>query len=441
MKTNSHIFKTFFKYVSFSVLSMIGLSLYILADTFFVANGIGSDGLAALNLVIPMYSLINAVGLMIGMGAATRFSILKGGNNEQKGNEVFTQSVIIGIIVGAIFTVVGLLFSGNIAKLFGADAETLPFADSYLKTLMSFSIFFISSNILICFVRNDKNPNLAMTAMLSGCIANIFLDYIFIFPCGMGMFGAALATGFAPLIGIIISSFHFAKKKNSFKFVKCKFSGEECKKTFSLGTSAFINEISNGLLVLVFNFVFLKIAGNIAVAAYGVIANLAIVCVSIFTGIGQGIQPVISLNYGLGKAKDIKKYYLLALITATIFGVIFFLTAVFFPDEIIGIFNKENDLQLTEIARNGILIYFSSFLIMGVNIITTTYFSSIAKPKEAFIISILRGCSLSIILVLILPKIFGGINGVWATVPLTELLTLFVCLAFVFKFRKISSPK
>lgn len=208
-----YVLKNFFKYVSLNVMGMIGLSCYILADTFFVSNALGSNGLAALNFSIPIYCIINGAGLMIGIGGATRYSILKSQNEDEKANSIFSNTVIIGMVVGIIMLIVGLFLSTPIAKLLGADGTTLTLASTYLTTILSFSPFFILNNIMIAFIRNDGNPRLSMAGMLTGSFSNIVLDYIFIYPLSMGMFGAAFATGLAPIISLCILSSHFIKQK------------------------------------------------------------------------------------------------------------------------------------------------------------------------------------------------------------------------------------
>ncbi|MCR1950944.1 MATE family efflux transporter [Clostridium sp. DSM 100503] len=432
---SNDILKDFIKYVSFNVISMIGLSCYILADTFFVANGVGSIGLTALNLVLPVYSLVSGIGLMIGMGAATKYSIYRGRNNEKKANKIFTHAIILGVLVGLILTVVGILFSYDIASILGADELVNPLAGMYLKTILMFSCAFIINNIVICFVRNDDNPNLSMIAMLLGSFSNIILDYIFIFPFKLGMFGAAFATGLAPLISLIVLSMHFIKRANNFKFVKCKINMGYIKNIVSLGIPSFITEFSSGVIMLVFNFTILNIANNIGVAAYGIIANLALIVVAIFTGIAQGMQPIISKNYGEGKTKNIKIIYKYALITATGIGLLCYLSGIVFSEEIINIFNKERNQELLSIANEGIKIYFTAFFIMGLNIVTTSFFASINEAKESFIISIMRGLIIVTPLILLLPRLFG-IIGVWITIPLAEVSTLLIGIVLYLKYAR-----
>lgn len=179
------LFPTFVKYVSQSVMGMVGISCYILADTWFVSAAFGAEGLAALNLAIVVYSLMNAAGLMAGIGGATLFLLSFAAGRERR-TEIFSSTAALCLFFAVIFTGAGLFFSGGIARLLGADEVIFAMTRSYLRTILSFSLFFIMNNIFLAFVRNDGSPRLAMAAMVTGSLSNIALDYLFIFPFGWG---------------------------------------------------------------------------------------------------------------------------------------------------------------------------------------------------------------------------------------------------------------
>lgn len=409
---------TFAKYVSLNIVGMIGLSCYILADTFFVARGVGADGLTALNLAIPIYSFIHGAGLMIGMGGATRFTIAK-----SKG--IFTQSVYYALFIACIFLLVGLFGTSQLAALLGANSDTQQNAAVYLQTILCFAPMFLLNNVVICFVRNDSNPRLSMIAMLVGSLSNIILDYVFIFPFQMGMFGAALATGIAPVISLLILSTHFIKKKNSFSLIRLKPQLKAFGDISSLGVSALITEFSSGVVIIVFNVIILKLEGNTGVAAYGIIANIALVIISIFTGISQGMQPIISRCYGENNLADVKKVLKYGIITAVSTAIIVYGISAAFAEPIVAAFNKDSNPHLAEIAVNGLRIYFTAFAFAGFNILSAAYFSAVDSPKNAFIISLLRGFIVIIPAAFILSALLG-INGVWLAMTATELIVLLV---------------
>ncbi len=432
---NYYLLKKFLKYVSLNTIGMIGLSCYILADTFFVSSALGSNGIAALNFSISIYCIINGLGLMIGIGGATKYSILKSKNEDESANSIFSNTVIIGFVLGIILLTVGVFFATPISKLLGANGDTLTMTSDYLSTILCFSPFFILNNIMLAFIRNDKKPRLSMIAMLMGSFSNIVLDYVFMFPLSMGMFGAAFATGLAPIISLCILSLHFIRKNNSFKFIKCKIDIYNILNIFGLGLSSFITEVSSGIVLILFNLVILEISGIVGVAAYGIIANVALVVTSIFTGIAQGIQPLLSEGYGNDDAKLIKTVLKYAIYLSIGLATVIYVLTFILSRDIISIFNSENNIELITIANNGLRLYFIGFLFAGFNIITSAFLSSIEEMKSAFIISIMRGC-IAIIPCLFIFKMILGINGVWLSFVFSEFITTMVAILFFIKIFK-----
>ena len=418
----------FAKYVLLNIISMIGISAYILADTIFIARGIGSYGLTALNLVLPFFNFINGIGLMIGMGSSTRFSI-------SKSNKIFTQAIYFIIFISSLLVLIGILFSKNISILLGADNEILNITSSYLKIILMFSPMFMLNNLMLCFVRNDNNPKLAMIAMTCGSISNIILDYIYVFPLKLGMTGAALATGTAPIVSLCIQSTHILKKKNSFYIKKILPSLNIIKDIATLGVSSFISEMSSGIVIIVFNFVILNISGNKGIAAYGIIVNIALVIIAVFTGISEGIQPLSSSSYGKNQINDAKKVYKYGIITAIGFSITIYIISYIYASPIVSIFNTENDIQLSMMAIDGLKYYFTAFIFVGINIITAIFLSSIDKPKPAFIISILRGFIIIIPMAFIMSTLFN-MTGVWWTLTASEFIVSCVSLTIIKKFFK-----
>lgn len=434
-KERNQLYKTFFKYVSLNVISMIGFSAFILADTFFIANGIGKDGLVSLNLVIPAYTVVYAMSLLLGTGVGTVYSIYRGEKKPKRGNEVFTQMMILGVFIGLLFTIIGLLFPDEIVMLLGAEGHLVEMSRDYTYTVFNFSIAFMVNSILVSMVRNDGQPRLAMIAMMTGSLSNILLDYIFIYPLGMGMFGAALATGIAPILSILVMMPFFLRKKHHFRFVKTRLRPLEIRKVVSIGIPTFITELSSGLVILLFNLVILHYIGEIGVAAYGIIANLALILIAIFSGVGQGIQPIISFNHGQKNQENVRRTLNLGILFSAALAL--FLYGIFIgnADGIIRAFNSENNLELHRLAKEGMRIYFSSFLFAGINITIISYFSAKAKPRPSFIVSLLRGILLIPPVLLFLAGAMG-ITGVWITIPLVELLTLLISLTLLYMERR-----
>ena len=423
------------KYTSLNVIGMIGLSCYILADTFFISKGLGANGLAALNLAIPVYNFINGTGLMMGMGGATRYSILKGQNEEEKANRYFTTCVKSTILIALLFSLAGIFLSGFITTLLGANEQVFDMTNTYLKVILIFAPMFMMNNVLLCFMRNDGNPRLAMIAMLTGSFSNIILDYIFIFPFGMGIFGAVLATGFAPIISMGILSTSILRGKNSFRLTKTSGSLKKLRDIMSLGLSSLVSELSSGIVIIVFNFIILGLMGNTGVAAYGVIANISLVVVSMFTGIAQGIQPIVSSRFGVGDWKNVQKVFRYAFFSVLGVSVVVYACICLFAGDIAMIFNSENDRVLQETAVYGLRIYFLAGPFAGFNIITAVYFSSIDRPLPSQVISLMRGFFVILPITFLLSALFD-MTGVWLSFPAAELLTALFAVFCHLRIRK-----
>ena len=426
----------YMKCSSFSVIGMVGISCYILADTFFVAKGLGTNGLAALNLAIPIYNFIHGCGLMLGMGGATKFSIYKSRNESRLANVMFTNTAYLGVIFSAVFVMIGLFLSESLTSLLGADADVFDMTNTYLKVMLLFSPAFLFNDILLCFVRNDGNPRIAMFAMIGGSLSNVVLDYIFIFPCGMGIFGAVFATGLAPLIGILIMAPHWIGKRRGFYLVKTKLHFSMARLNVSLGFPSLIAQLSSGIVMITFNGIILHLQGNVGVAAYGVVANLSLVVISVYTGISQGVQPLISHSYGHSDWKTIKLLLRYSMISMIIVSCVLYLVIFLFSEPIAGLFNSENNPHLQEIATMGLQLYFTSSLFVGFNIILSIFFTSIEIALPAHILSLLRGLFVIVPMAFLLSTLWG-MTGVWLAFPITECLVALLGGVFYLRYRSV----
>ncbi len=428
---------TFIKYVSLNMLSMLGLSCYILADTLFIANGVGSLGLAALNLILPLYNVIIGLGLLIGVGSATRFSIVKVQQDNQHASLYFTAAIKLAFLTAIPITILGFFFASSIMVFMGATQDILDIASTYLKTFIIFAPFFIIQQIVVTFIRNDNNPRLASLAMIMGTLFNIIFDYIFIFPYHLGMFGAALATGFSPVVTLLICSLHFIGKKNHFHFNKAKLNLQVVWQIFTIGIPSFITELSTGIIIFIFNMVIFSIGGNIAIASYGIISNLALVMTSLYTGIAQGVQPLFSQSYAQNNFHLNKSYFHYSIIITFMLSTFIYICILLFSHEIVALFNSENNLQMAQMASHGLPLYFFGFFFSGLNMIFISYFASIEKIKPSFLISLLRGGLIIIPLVFLLASLFL-LDGVWLSFPISEAMILLISLFF---FKQINAKK
>ena len=414
--------KQFFKYVSQNIFGLLGTSCYILADTYFISQAAGTDGVTLLNLCLPIYNFIFAIGAMVGLGAATRYAILKA-QGDERCQRYFSNAIFCACALSVPFLLAGIFAPGSLLRLMGGDAEIVALGIPYARIFLMFTPFFMCNYIVSAFVRNDGDPSLAMVAKLSGSLFNVVFDYIFIFPMGLGLPGAALATAISPILSIAVCSAHFIKKSNTITFVRKAPSVRLLAQSCQLGISGFVGELSSGVTTTVFNFLLLRLAGNVAVAAYGVVANFALVATAIFNGVAQGAQPLVSQCYGKNEMAGARKLLLLGCgtalgLAALLYGVVFGYT-----DALTALFNSESSALMAAFAHSGMRIYFVGYFFAGCNIVAAGYLGAVNRPAEASITSLCRGMVAIVVCSLVLSALFG-MNGVWAAFPVSEAITL-----------------
>lgn len=434
--------KLFARYVSLSVIGMIFLSAYILADTFFISLGVGSNGLTALNIILPLFNLLNGLGLLIGFGGGSRYIIHKSQGDDIKANKVFMTSLYLALIFSILFILSGF-FASDILKFFSAEGKVLELGTTYLSVMFFFSPAFLLNNLLLGFMRNDNAPSLAMAGQIVGSLSNVLLDYIFIFPLKMGIFGAILATGLSPIISISIMMIHFIQKKNGFKISKYFVDFLECKKIILSGLPSLISEVSAGIVVIVFNYLIGKSLGDIGIASYGVVANLSLVFIAVFTGISQGVQPLISKCQNKEANEERMYYFKAALITIIVISTVIYAFIFFGNGLITSMFNHENNPILQEVGEKGLREYFIALPFVGINMLISVYFAAISKPLKGQIISACRGLILLIPLAFLLEHFFN-VDGVFSSFPSAEIITAILSICFMVleikKIRKLQLP-
>lgn len=421
--------KLFFKYLLPSISATLVTSIYVLADTIMIGKGVGQAGLAVLNFILPIFTLFFGTGLLLGVGGAVLMSVANGMGDKKLANTYFTNSVVCGAVIALIFTVLGLLFLEPIGYMLGCTETNIELFTSYGKYLVGFCPIFVFSSLLQAFVRNDGAPKKAMVAVISGGVTNIILDYIFIFKFGMGMSGGAIATVIGSITSVTLLLTHFPSKQNTMQLLKGRMQFKVVKKIIHSGLPSFLVEVASGIVILLFNLQLLKYVGEVGVVVYSIMANSAIVAMSLFNGVSQGAQPIMATNYGAKQNERVLSVRRLGSITVLIIGVALCLLGFLFPEFVVKIF-IEPTAEVLEMARGALRIYFVAFIMMSLNIFYSTYFQSILQPKISLIICLLRGVILCIILVFILP-ILMGVTGIWLVMPITEFITVIIAIGLI----------
>ena len=421
------------RYLVPSVFATMVTSIYVLADTIIVGKGIGTIAVAALNIVLPLYNIFFGLGLLFGVGGSVLMSILRGEGDEKGANAYFSTSLVAMCVVLALSLAFFTAFMEKIALVFGGTPETMPYIMDYMPYIVwGMGLFFFSS-YLQTFIRNDGAPRLAMYAVVSGGVANIILDYIFVYNFNMGMAGAAIATVMGSGLTVVILLTHFFTKKNNLHFSLKGVRPSFIKNIILNGFASFLIEVASGVTIFVFNIQLLKYAGNTGVSVYSVISNTAIVVVCLCKGINQAAQPLLSTNYGAGLYERTDKIRSLAVKVSIIICAVLVIMGLVVPDFFTYIFINP-DSAILSMSAPAIRIYFVGFMMLGINMVFICYFQAILKNGYSMIICLMRGLILVVAFAYIFP-LFMDVTGIWLAVPAAETITMLFGIYLIY-FKK-----
>ena len=430
---NGKVGSLYFKYLSAAFGSALISSIYGIVDMAMVGQYQGPDGTAAMAVVAPIWNIIYSLGLLMGIGGSVIFSTKRGSGMSGDGedNQYFTAAVIGSVILATLAWVGLILFERPLLTFFGADETLLALAQRYMIPVKAVFPLFLFNQMLAAFLRNDGAPALATIGVLSGGIFNIFGDWFFVFPCDMGVYGAGLATAIGSAMSFLVMLSHFASKKNTLCFVRPKHLADKLGKITVTGFSSFFIDVAMGILTVLFNRQIMKYLGSNALAIYGPIINVSTFVQCCAYSVGQASQPIISTNFGAGKASRIRETLRCALWTVAFFGVFWTALSAACPNLYIRIFMSPTETILA-MAPAIIRAYAISFLLLPFNIFSTYYFQAILQPRAAFIVSVARGLFISGALILTLPLIAGP-DSLWFAMPVTELITAIYAAACIRK--------
>lgn len=419
--------KLFVSYLVPSVLGMVLMSLNILVDGIFVSNGVGKEALAAVNIAVPVYSILLSLSLWIGIGGATLYSIEKGRGDIERAKSIFTQAFIWAILIVGIVIVLCLWQERNLVLWFGADQEILPYALDYLHIILLFGLVYVLENILSIFIRNDGSPNLAMAGLIVNSVLNIVLNYIFIFRFGWGIKGAAYATIIATFIGLFILGIHFLKRTSDLRFVRCRLERQVITDIIGIGLPSFIAEGTAALITIGFNVSFMYYVGPLGVTSFAVVNYLHAVFIMLFIAVGSAIQPLVSYHYGAELFERAKKFLKYAIYTGVMLGIVIFLICFFFGDELAFLFGVTTGKVLSY-TSSGLGLFAIGYAFLAYNMVSAEYYQAIKRTRAATMIILLRSTLLFIPLLLILPYLFGG-KTIWLAFPGAEVLTALIVVS------------
>ena len=436
MISNKPILKTIFKYAIPNVISMWIFTLYTMVDGIFISRFVGSTALAGVNLVLPLINFIFSISIMIGVGSSTLIAIKFGENKYDEGNKIFTLATLLNLFSAIFISLLVLLNLERVINILGANKsqEVYQYVKDYLSVIVFFSVFYMSGYAFEIYIKIDGKPSYPTICVLVGGITNLILDYLFVVIFHYGVTGAAIATGISQVTCCSMLLFYIVFKAKKIKFKKSfNFNFDRIIKIFKTGFSEFLTEISSGILILIYNLVILKRIGVIGVSIFGTISYISSFITMTMIGFSQGIQPIISYNLGKKYYKNLKDILKISITFLGILGIICFILITSSSEYIGRIFFKEKDMILR--VKDVLRVYSLSYLLIGINIFISAYFTALKRVTYSAFITFPRGILFNSILLLILPTIFGN-RSIWFVTFLSEVLSVFICLFLLKKLKR-----
>ena len=440
-KKETSSLRTFLNYAIPSIAAMWVFSIYTMVDGLFVANYVGHEALAAVNIAMPTINLIFALSLLFSTGASTVIAISLGRGKSQEANKIFTINSFILIVISFIITALALTNLNALVDFLGATPGTKEMIADYLGIIICFSVFFIISYQFEVLVKTDGSPKLATIGVITSALTNVVLDYIFIAIFDFGVKGAAYATGISQIVSTLFFLSYFMGSKSKLSFVKFKFyeiKVELYRRIISLGISDSLTELSAGIIVFVFNQTILSVIGENGIVTYTIISYVNLLVIMTMIGITQGMQPLVSFYLGKADFTSCRKFFKLALIMVSTVLVFVCYISFFKTDAIVSAFIGTEDSSLFRYSTRAFRIFSLSFLIVGFNILISGYFVAVEKPVEAIVISLSRGLFALIIVLKIMVYLFGDF-GIWISPLVSESVVLLISVIFILNHRRKNS--
>ena len=419
------------KYLIASLGSALVITIYSFVDTIAVGQSEGPAGTAAMAVITPIFGILVFFGILFGIGGSVLMNNAKGEGNEEKGNAYFTTALILVVGFTVVTWVLFARFSKPILFFFGATQGTLPLVMRYVQWLIRCWPIFIFSTFIGAFVRNDNAPELVMAGVISGGCFNIFGDWFFVFPLGMGMEGAAIATVLGTTLQCLIICSHLFRKCCGLKLAKPFRMGKAIRKIFVIGIGASLLDLGTVVLSTITNNQILRYGSEVELAIYGVMTTIAALVQAMYCGVGQAIQPLVSANFGGRQYGRVRQFLKMSVVTVLIMGVLFTVLAECLPVPIVQLFMDATP-EVLAAAPNSMRLYSLFYLFLGFTVLSTYYLQSVMRDRASMAIGILRSLVVSGLLLYLLP-LFWGINGVWLALPISECIVTVVAEMFLSK--------
>ena len=421
MQKKQSLLKQFFHFSAATVASLMVFSLYSIVDGLFVARGVGEYAMTAVNLSVPFVNLLFSIAVIFAVGTSTIIAYLLGQKNAQSANKLFSQNLVTLVVIGVTISVLVLAFTEPLARLLGAEEVTLEYTIHYLQGLAPFAVCFMISYNLEVLVKTDGRPRLALVTVCVGCVTNCVLDYLAIFHWGLGIWGAAAATGVSQH-----TTFHPVRFRMDWKIYR---------RLLPIGISDGLTELCNGLMIFLFNHTILRCIGTDGLVAYTIIAYANTLVINITMGVSQGSQPLISFQNGRGDGAAIGKLLRYGLRTMCGIAAVCFTVLFLAAPKLVAVYLPEAGAEMLTFATDAFRRYSLCYLPVGFNIYIAGFLTAMERPLPAVSISTGRGLILQGSILLLLAAVLGG-SSIWFAPVISEMLCLGLSVFFLLRLRR-----
>lgn len=435
MQKKQSLLKQFFHFSAATVASLMVFSLYSIVDGLFVARGVGEYAMTAVNLSVPFVNLLFSIAVIFAVGTSTIIAYLLGQKNAQSANKLFSQNLATLVVIGVTISVLVLAFTEPLARLLGAEEVTLEYTIHYLQGLAPFAVCFMISYNLEVLVKTDGRPRLALVTVCVGCVTNCVLDYLAIFHWGLGIWGAAAATGVSQLLTCIIYLTHFLGKRTTFHPVRFRMDWKIYRRLLPIGISDGLTELCNGLMIFLFNHTILRCIGTDGLVAYTIIAYANTLVINITMGVSQGSQPLISFQNGRGDGTAIGNLLRYGLRTMCGIAAVCFTVLFLAAPKLVAVYLPEAGAEMLTFATDAFRRYSLCYLPVGFNIYIAGFLTAMERPLPAVSISTGRGLILQGSILLLLAAVLGG-SSIWFAPVISEVLCLGLSVFFLLQLRR-----
>ena len=414
---------------------MVFTSIYGVVDGLFVSNYVGKVPFAAINLVMPFIMILGGIGFMIGTGGSALVSKTLGEGDREKANRYFTMMIYLSLICGVAASVIGFVFIRPISYLLGATDAMIGDCVLYGRVIFLFTTAFMMQNVFQSFLVTAEKPRLGLLATVGAGVTNMALDALFIAGFGWGVEGAAFATGISQIVGGILPLVYFLRPNSSLlKITRTKLEGRPVLLAVTNGSSELMSNISASVVSMIYNFQLMKFAGEDGVAAYGVLMYVQFVFVALFIGYAIGSAPIIGYHYGAMNHRELKNMLKKSIVIMSISGVIMAVLAQALALPLAKVF-VGYDEGLFDMTVHAFRVFSFSFILAGINIFASSFFTALNNGAVSAAISFLRTLVFQSASVIVLPMIWG-LDGIWLSITVAEVFALIISVTFLVTKRK-----